>query len=131
MRPQASLRRVLDDLGVTLLELVAGEPPAAQIGGVVIHDPVDEPALPRHALVLGVREPDEIAALLRTLGRHEAAGLVLRLPVPAPQPVLDAVAASGVPLLGLTRGASWAQLAALLRSLLAEGDVGDDGPETL
>jgi hypothetical protein len=133
MRPQASLRRVLDDLGVTLLELVAGEPPAAQIGGVVIHDPVDEPALPRHALVLGVgvREPAEIAALLRTLGRHEAAGLVLRLPVPAPRPVLDAVAASGVPLLGLTRGASWTQLAALLRSLLAEGDVGDDGSETL
>jgi PucR C-terminal helix-turn-helix domain/GGDEF-like domain len=133
MRPQASLRRVLDDLGVTLLELVAGQPPAAEIGGVAIHDPVDEPALPRHALVLGVgvREPAEIAALLRGLGRHEAAGLVLRLPVPAPQPVLDAVAASGVPLLGLTRGASWTQLAALLRSLLAEGDVGDDGPETL
>jgi len=133
MRPQASLRRVLDDLGVTLLELVAGDPPAAQIGGVVIHDPVDEPALPRHALVLGVgvREPAEVAALLRTLGRHEATGLVLRLPVAAPQPVLDAVAASGVPLLGLTRGASWTQLAALLRSLLAEGDVGDDGPETL
>src|SRR4051794_15471575 len=133
MRPQASLRRVLDDLGVTLLELVAGDPPAAQIGGVVIHDPVDEPTLPRPALVLGVgvREPAEVAALLRTLGRHEATGLVLRLPVAAPQPVLDAVAASGVPLLGLTRGASWTQLAALLRSLLAEGDVGDDGPETL
>jgi hypothetical protein len=29
------------------------------------------------------------------------------------------------------RGASWTQLAALLRSLLAEGDVGDDGFETL
>jgi hypothetical protein len=36
-----------------------------------------------------------------------------------------------VPLLGLTRGASWTQLAAMLRSLLAEGDVGDDGAETL
>jgi hypothetical protein len=75
MRPQASLRRVLDDLGVTLLELVAGEPPAVEIGGVVIHDPVDEPVLPRHALVLGVgvREPGEIAALLRALGRQGAA----------------------------------------------------------
>src|ERR1051326_3763464 len=99
MRPRASVRRVLEDLGVTLLELVAGQPPAAEIGGVVIHDPVDEPALPRHALVLGVgvREPAEITALLRSLGRHEAAGLVLRLPVPVPQPVLDAVAESGVP----------------------------------
>ena len=42
-----------------------------------------------------------------------------------------AAAESGVALLGLTRGASWAQLAALLRSLLAEGDVGDAEPETL
>ena len=39
--------------------------------------------------------------------------------------------ASGVALLGLTRGAPWAQLAAMLRSLLAEGDVGDAGPESL
>jgi hypothetical protein len=45
--------------------------------------------------------------------------------------VAAAVESAGVPLLGLTRGASWTQLAALLRSLLAEGDVGDDGPETL
>jgi hypothetical protein len=45
--------------------------------------------------------------------------------------VRAAVESSGVPLLALTRGASWTQLAALLRSLLAEGDVGDDGPETL
>src|SRR5205085_11976720 len=32
---------------------------------------------------------------------------------------------------GLTRGASWTQLAALLRALLAEGDVGEAGPQTL
>ena len=42
-----------------------------------------------------------------------------------------AAAESGVALLALTRGASWAQLAALLRSLLAEGDVGEAGPQTL
>ena len=43
MRPQPSLRRVLDDLGATLLELVWGDAAA-----------VDEPVLPRRALVLGV-----------------------------------------------------------------------------
>ena len=43
-RPRASLGRVLDDLGDTLLELVAGDPDAqGEIGGVVIHDPYDEP----------------------------------------------------------------------------------------
>jgi DNA-binding PucR family transcriptional regulator len=55
----------------------------------------------------------------------------VRAPVPLSDELAGAVEASGVALLGLTRGASWTQLAALLRSLLAEGDVGDAGPETL
>jgi hypothetical protein len=142
MRPQpTSLHRVLDDLGATLLELVcapSGAGPGAgtgsdEVSGVAIHDPVDEPVLPRRALVLGVgvHAPADTAALLESLGRHEAAGLVLRSPVTVNPAVTAAVEASGVPLLALTRGASWTQLAALLRSLLAEGDVGDDGPETL
>ena len=136
MRPHASLQRVLDDLGATLLELVCGPPAgtgAGEIGGVAIHDPVDEPTLPRRALVLGVgvHAPLDAAALLTSLGKHEAAGLVLRSPVTVTAEITAAVQASGVPLLGLTRGASWTQLAALLRSLLAEGDVGDDGAETL
>lgn len=133
-RPQASLGRVLDDLGATLLELVHGDPERpGDIGGVVIHDPVDEPVLPPNALVLGVglREPAEVARLLRALGRARAAGLVTRLPVPYSEAVAAAVEESGVALLGLIRGASWAQLAALLRSILAEGDVGDAGPQTL
>jgi hypothetical protein len=139
MRPQPSLHRVLDDLGATLLELVCAPSPAGavagadEIGGVAIHDPIDEPVMPRRALVLGVgvHAPVDIAALLGSLGKHEAAGLVLRSPVTADPAVRAAVESSGVPLLALTRGASWTQLAALLRSLLAEGDVGDDGPETL
>ncbi|HEY1669542.1 MAG TPA: helix-turn-helix domain-containing protein [Trebonia sp.] len=135
MRPQPSLHRVLDDLGATLLELVCAPSGAGtdEIGGVAIHDPVDEPVLPRRALVLGVgvQAPSDTAALLATLGKHEAAGLVLRSPVTVDEAVAAAVESSGVALLALTRGASWTQLAALLRSLLAEGDVGDDGPETL
>ncbi|HEY7279641.1 MAG TPA: helix-turn-helix domain-containing protein [Trebonia sp.] len=136
MRPQPSLHRVLDDLGATLLELVCtpeAADPAAEVGGVAIYDPVDEPALPRRALVLGVgvQAPPEVAALLESLGKQEAAGLVLRSPVTIDPAVRAAVESSGVPLLALTRGASWTQLAWLLRSLLAEGDVGDDGPETL
>ena len=137
VRAQPSLHRVLDDLGATLLELVCAPPEpgagAGEIGGVAIHDPVDEPVLPRRALVLGVgvhASPD-IAALLESLGRHQAAGLVVRAPVTAGPAVAAAVAASGVSLLALTPGASWTQLAALLRSLLAEGDVGDPGQETL
>ena len=54
-RPRASLRRVLDDLGHTLLDLVHGEVDAlVDVGGVVIYDALDEPAYPPRALVLGV-----------------------------------------------------------------------------
>jgi PucR C-terminal helix-turn-helix domain len=133
-RPRASLGRVLDDLGATLLDLVHGDADAGhEIGGVVIHDPVDAPVLPPHALVLGVGldDPDQVAELLTALGLQRAAGLVLRAPVRLTPRLRAAADASGVALLGLSRGAPWAHLAAMLRSLLAEGDVGVAGPESL
>ena len=126
-RPRASLGRVLDDLGATLLDLVHGDPEATEeIGGVVIHDRVDAPVLPGHALVLGVGldDPEQVAELLTELGRAGAAGLVVRAPVRSTPEVEKAAEASGVALLGLSRGAPWGHLAAMLRSLLAEGDVG-------
>jgi len=133
-RPRASLGRVLDDLGATLLDLVHGDAERAdEIGGVVIHDPVDAPALPPHALVLGVGvdDPEQVVDLLRVLGVAEAAGLVLRGPVKATPDVRAAADAAGVALLGLSRGAPWAHLAAMLRSMLAEGDVRVADEETL
>ncbi len=134
LRPRASLGRVVDDLGATLLDLVHGESDQPEdIGGIVIHDPVDDPVLPRHALVLGVglHDPDQIARLLTELGKQQAVAVILRAPVPVDGVVAAAAESSGVAVLALTRGASWAQLAAMLRSLLAEGDVGVDEPETL
>ena len=134
IRRQAGLRRVLDDLGTTLLDLLHGDPDTVpRLGGVAIHDPIDEPELPPAALVLGVGVGGPVAtiALLGQLGRRGAAGLVLRAPVTLTPGVLAAAEASGVALLGLTRGATWAQLAAMLRELLAEGDVGTGDPESL
>ncbi|HEU5161221.1 MAG TPA: helix-turn-helix domain-containing protein [Streptosporangiaceae bacterium] len=133
-RPRASLGRVLDDLGATLLDLVHGDPDRHQdIGGVVIYDSLDRPVLPPHALVLGVGvdAPEEIAALLRGLGRDHAAALVLRSPVPLSGEVRAAADGSGVAVLGLSRGAPWSHLGELLRSLLAEGDVGAAESESL
>ncbi|MER7174920.1 PucR family transcriptional regulator [Streptomyces mesophilus] len=132
--PRAGLGRVLEDLGTTLLDLVCGDPAGAgAIGGVVIHDPLDEPVLPRRALVLGigVRSADDTVRLLTELGAAGAVALVVRAPAPADPAVTAAAGRAGVALLALTRGASWAQLAAMLRSLLAEDDVGDVGPQTL
>lgn len=124
---------MLDDLGATLLDLVHGSAdPVDDIGGVVIHDPADAPTLPPQALVLGVgiESPEVIADLLGTLGSAGAAGLVLRAPVPLTPLTRAAADASGVALLGLSRGAPWAHLAAMLRSVLAD-DVQVDDHESL
>lgn len=132
-KPHASLGRVLDDLGATLLELVHGVGGGPEIGGVVIHDPVDEELLPPHALVLGVAlsTPEDVVGALRELGARRAGGLVVRAPVPDDARVRAAVEETGVALLSLTKGASWTQLAAMLRSLLAEDDVRVGEAETL
>jgi hypothetical protein len=133
-RPRASLGRVLDDLGSMLLELVHGDPERADpVGSVVIHDPEDSPVLPQRALVLGVgvSDPEAIAELIGEIGAQDAVALILRSPVPAPPPVRAAADKAGVVLLGLRRGAPWAHLAAMLRSLLAEGEVGVAQPESL
>lgn len=117
--------RVLDQLGSTLLEIAAGRPdPAEQIGGFAIYDPLDEPALPDRALMLGVGVDgcDQVARLIRDLGPRGAAGLVVRAPAPVDAAVLDAVDRTGTVLCGLNRGASWNQLTAVLRTLLASGD---------
>jgi len=133
-RPRASLGRVVEDLGNTLLEVVCGAADGdAEIETVVIHDVLDDGMPMRGAMVLGVglSDPAEIAELLAVLAAQQATALVLRAPVRAEEPVLAASEAAGIPVLALTRGASWAQLAAMLRSLIAEGDVGDQGAQTL
>jgi hypothetical protein len=116
------------------LDLVHGDLDRAEdIGGVVIHDPVDAPILPPNALVLGVGvdDPQQVVELLSELGAAGAVGLVLRAPVSSTPPMREAVETSHVALLGLSRGAPWAHLAAMLRSLLAEGDVGVAEEESL
>jgi PucR-like helix-turn-helix protein/diguanylate cyclase with GGDEF domain len=133
-KPLTSLARVLDDLGDVLLDPVAGvRSPRQQLGGVVIHDPLDTSEFPAHAVVLGVgvREPAEVIRLLHACGARGAAALVVRQPLEPTLAIRRAAAESGVALLGLAGGASWAQLAAMLRTLLAEGDIGDVSPQTL
>lgn len=132
-RPRASLRRVLDDLGHTLLDLVHGEVDAlVDVGGVVIYDALDEPAYPPRALVLGVGvDAEGIAPLVARLSGEGAVALVVRAPVEIDDDARATIAESGVALLGLARGATWAQLAALLRSLLADGDIGAADRESI
>ena len=130
---RAGLGHLLDHLGTTLLEVAAGDPSLAQaeqgVGGVVIHDPVDAPVLPPRALVLGVgvHRPDDVLALLEQTAAGGGAAVIVRAPVPVDARIAAVAQRTGTVLLGLTRGASWNQLAALVRALLGEGDVGDAG----
>ena len=87
-----------------------GDPdPAGDIGGVVIHDPLDDPVLPRHALVLGVGvdDPDQVVALLRRARpRRAPRRWCCARRSPLTDEVRAAADAAGVALLGLSRGAA-------------------------
>ena len=134
MQHRSDLARVLDDLGPTLLKIVYGQvSETTDVGGIAFYDPVDESCTPHSALVLGVgvRDSADIVGLLTTLGHQGAAGLIVRSPVMLTDEIKVAVDRSGVPLVGLTRGASWTQLAAMLRSSLAEDEVGGDEAESV
>lgn len=126
--------RVLTDLGVTLLEVAHGRIDADHpVGGVVIHDPVDEPVYPENSIVLGIGLSDAAALpeLLATVGRRGGIALIVRSPVEITADVRTAADDADVAILGLARGATWTQLAALLRSLLAEEDIGSTQAESL
>ncbi|WP_067177969.1 PucR family transcriptional regulator [Microtetraspora niveoalba] len=128
-RPRASVRRILEDLGSTVLDVAAsaGDLLDAEVTGVHIYDPLDEPHLPAGSIVLavGVDRAEQICALLDAAG--PAAGVVVKQPVDVDGRVHAKVRETGVTVLGLTRAASWAQVAALLRALLAEGDLAEPG----
>ncbi|MGR6920681.1 helix-turn-helix domain-containing protein [[Actinomadura] parvosata] len=127
-RPRASLGRIIHDLGTTVLD-VAASPGGldAEVTGVHIYDPLDELIVPAGAILLavGVQGAADICGLLARA--PHAAGVVVKLPVDVDERVRAAARETGVAVLGLTRAASWAQVAALLRSLLAEGELAEPG----
>ncbi|MQA77711.1 MAG: PucR family transcriptional regulator [Streptosporangiales bacterium] len=124
---RSRLSRLLDDLGRTLLDVVASPGDLdGKVTGVAIYDPVDELTIEPGELVLGVgvHGTAAILDLLRRLGAARAVGLVVKHPVTPDPAVVAAVADTGVALLGLTRAASWSHVATILRaSPLASRDV--------
>jgi DNA-binding PucR family transcriptional regulator len=127
-RPRASLGRILQDLGTTVLDVAASPGDLdTEVTGVHIFDPLDELIVPPGGIVLavGVRNAAEICSLIERA--PAAAGVVVKLPVDVDEQVRATVLETGVAVLGLTRAASWAQVAALLRSLLAEADLAEPG----
>lgn len=129
----ASLARVVNDLGDTLLEVLAGDlSNRADLGGVVLYDARREQSFPERAVVLGVGvgNPAEIEALLEALAKRRAAALVVGMPLEVSAELEQAARESGVVLLGLTAGASWLQLADVVRTILTS-DAAKDVPDTI
>jgi len=119
--PGARLQRLVDDLGTTLLEVIAAHGPLdAEVTGITIFDPHDDLLISPGELLLGVgvAAQAQMTELIGRLGKLHAAALVVKAPDEVSAAVRDAVRAHGVPLLGLTRAASWFQVAVLLRTLL-------------
>src|ERR1700689_652324 len=119
--PGVRLQRLVEDLGTTLLEVI--EAPGsldAEVTGATIFDANDDLLISPGELVLGVGVATQAATgnLIRRLGKLHAPGLVVKGPQRVSAELREAVHVHGVPLLGLTRAASWFQVAALLRTLL-------------
>ncbi|MFI6393997.1 PucR family transcriptional regulator [Nonomuraea sp. NPDC050547] len=129
-RPLASLGRILLDLGTTVMGVAASPGDlGTEVTGVHIYDPLDELLVPPGGILLavGVHAASDIRDLLYRA--RTAAAIVVKVPVEVDEQVRAAVLETGIAVLGLTRAASWSQVAALLRSLLAEGDLDEPGEE--
>jgi hypothetical protein len=119
--PGIRLQRVVDDLGTSLLEVIETPGPLeAEVTAVTIFDVHDELLISPGELVLGagLGTQAEVTELIGRLGKLRAAALVIKAPEQVSDGLREAVRAHGVPLLGLTRAASWFQVAVLLRTLL-------------
>src|ERR1700733_8401034 len=119
--PGVRLQRLVEDLGTTLLEVIEAPGPLdAEVTGATIFDAHDDLLISPGELVLGVGVATQAATsdLIRRLGKLRAAALVVKAPERVSEDLREAVRVHGVPLLGLTRAASWFQVAVLLRTLL-------------
>jgi PucR C-terminal helix-turn-helix domain/GGDEF-like domain len=123
---------VLEELGWTFLSELAPIPhPDRRVGGVIVYDPLDEQAIPDGAVVLavGVTAGPALRDVVAAIGEHGASALVLREPILIDDATAMLAQEQGVAMLGLTRGASWTQLSAMVSSLVAEQDPGQAGDE--
>src|SRR5262249_17808674 len=106
---------------------------ARDIDTLFIYDSLEELSWDGSALVLGigVQDTEAIIHLISQLGGRDCAGLVVRAPIDVTPERSGAALRNEVPVLGFAQGASWMQLATILRSVLAHDAIGDGDDEML
>ncbi|MGW4031754.1 PucR family transcriptional regulator [Streptomyces sp. NPDC004838] len=122
------LGAVIDDLGSTLLRVIAGPAASHQpVGSLSIYDPADGVEVAAGGLLLGVGVTDRrtVSALLGELRGYSAAALLLKAPVPLDEKTRHEADAAGVSVIEVSRGVPWEQLIVLLRTLLNPPEPGD------
>lgn len=122
---RSTLGRMLDDLGLTLLDVVVGRvDPAVEVRAVVIHDPLDPPVYGPGDVVLGVglADPEQIVATAHALGVAGGVALLLKQPVESDDALARAAEEHRLVVIGVTHGASWSRVSAMLASSLGIGE---------
>ncbi len=128
----ATLGGVMDHLEI-LRVVLAPAGLETQVTGLVVHDPVEVPAIETGDIVLAVgvdvTRPDAVG-LIKAAGAGRAAAVVLKLrDGPAPQIALTTAGEAGVALLAIDRDVAWGHLYTLLRTATASlGVEGAHGP---
>ena len=126
--PPRTLARLVDQLGGSVLEALTGTIPSGQpVEGIVIWDSADTLSSFRHAVVLGVgiHEDPPMREVLTRLGEAGSTALIVRTRPTVMAETRRLAQRVGVTLLGLVDGITWAQAAAMLRSVLSAGDDAD------
>ncbi|MEV7236582.1 helix-turn-helix domain-containing protein [Streptomyces sp. NPDC051020] len=126
--PGARLDNVVSNLAGTLLEVLAGTVDGTTlITDVVVDDPREQvPVRPGAMLLCTAADVRDLPALLDRAVTRQAPALVVRAPLDLEPELRARVERSGVVLLGLAGGATWAQLVVLLRSLLSSSASGEE-----
>ncbi|MDX3630397.1 helix-turn-helix domain-containing protein [Streptomyces europaeiscabiei] len=126
--PGARLDNVVSRLVGTLLEVLAGSVDgSALITDVVVDDPREQaPVRPGAMLLCTAADVRDLPTLLDRAVTRQAPALVVRAPLDLEPELRARIERSGVVLLGLAGGATWAQLVVLLRSLLSSSGSGEE-----
>ncbi|MFB9577380.1 PucR family transcriptional regulator [Streptomyces yanii] len=126
--PGARLDNVVSNLAGTLLEVLAGTVDGTTlITDVVVDDPREQvPVRPGAMLLCTAADVGDLPALLDRAVTRQAPALVVRAPLDLEPELRARIERSGVALLGLAGGATWAQLVVLLRSLLSSSASGEE-----